>query len=80
MNSHIMKKPKKTIEKTTSDDFLKMDLDAQSSSIWTEEKKKGSKQKKKYDVKNIAPSILTDPSFYNGKEITNEISVLINNK
>lgn len=67
-------------QKTSSDDFLKMDLEAQSGSIWTEEKTKGPKKEKKYVENNIPPSLLTDPAFYNGKEITHEIPVIINNK
>ena len=65
-----------SVKKTTSEDFLKMDLEMQSGSIWTDEKK-GTK----YNIENeITASILTDPAFYNGKEITHEIPVIINNK
>lgn len=72
-----MKKPKTNPEKTTTDDFLKMDLEAQSGSIWTDEISKANPKHKKYENNTIPPTILTDPAFYNGKEITNEIPVLI---
>lgn len=75
-----MKTPKTKPEHTTSDDFLKMDLKAQSGSIWTDEISKAKKNHKKYKNNTIAPSILTDPAFYNGKEITNKIPTIINNK
>lgn len=42
-----MKNPKKPTEKTTSEDFLKMDLQMQSGSIWTDEKSKLQKKKRK---------------------------------
>jgi hypothetical protein len=40
-----MKKSKQPAEKTTSQDFLKMDLEAQSGAIWTDEKSKLQKKK-----------------------------------
>lgn len=64
-----------SVKKTTSEDFLKMDLEMQSGSIWTDEKK-GTK----YIDNTMPASILTDLAFYNGKEVTHEIPVIINNK
>lgn len=59
-----MKKP----EKTTAKDWLKMDLKAQSGSIWTDEKSKLQK-KNKYKISESAMVLKPDPIKYGGKEI-----------
>lgn len=52
--------------KTTSQDFLEMDLKAQSGSIWTEENEKS----KKYKHQNFKPIILKpDPVLYSVKDL-----------
>lgn len=68
-----MKKPKKT----TTKDFLKMDLQMQSGSIWTDEKSNNLQKEKEYQPPKDQPGILApDPVKYNGKEFPVHIPII----
>ena len=68
-----MKKPKKT----TTKDFLKMDLQMQSGSIWTDEKSKLQKEKE-YKTPHFPPMILSpDPVKYGDKEFPADSFMII---
>ncbi len=76
---------KNKANKTTAQDWLKMDIEAQSGAIWTPEAFTDLKEKiKMYTLKehNIDETILKpDPMFYNGKVIKEiEINVLRSGK
>lgn len=66
-----MKKP----EKTTTKDWLKMDLKAQSGAIWTDEKSKLQK-KNKYKISESAMVLKPDPIKYGGKEIPEDPHII----
>lgn len=62
-----MENTKKT---TTAQDWLEMDLKAQSGAIWTDEKTGLQKEKKNYTIPISEPQLLKpDPIYYNGKEV-----------
>ena len=71
-----MKKPK--TQSTTPKTWLKMDLEMQSGSIWTDEKSKLQKQKKAidYELPEEPNFIDVEIGTYDGKPIISRINIL----
>ena len=68
---------KKENEKTTAKTWLKMDLEMQSGSIWTDEKS-GLQKEKNYPAQNYKPHILKpDPIKYGDKIILPNVGQII---
>ena len=71
-----MEKPKK--ETTSAETWLKIDLEMQSGSIWTDEKSKLQKQKKAkaYELPEEPNFIDIEIGTYDGKPIISRINIL----
>ena len=64
-------------EKTSSKDWLEMDLKAQSGAIWTDEKSNNLQKEKGYQPpKDQAGILAPDPVQYGGKEFPDESQIL----